>query len=33
MSMGMELVIDMSAINFNMTFVEFLKLRGNNLNS
>jgi hypothetical protein len=33
MSMGIELVIDMSAINFDMTFVDFLKLRGNNLNS
>jgi hypothetical protein len=32
-SMGIELVIDMSAINFDMTFVDFLKLRGNNLNS
>jgi hypothetical protein len=27
-SMGIELVIDMSAINFDMTFFEFLKLRG-----
>jgi hypothetical protein len=27
-SMGIELVIDMSAINFDMTFVDFLKLRG-----
>jgi hypothetical protein len=33
MSMGMELVIDMSAINFDIIFIEFLKLRGNNLNS
>jgi hypothetical protein len=33
MSMGIELVIDVSAINFDRTFVDFLKLRGNNLNS
>jgi hypothetical protein len=26
--MGIELVIDMSAINFDMNFVDFLKLRG-----
>jgi hypothetical protein len=32
-SIEIELVIDMSAINFDMTFVDFLKSRGNNLNS
>jgi hypothetical protein len=32
-SMGIELVINMSAINFDMTFIDFLKLRENNLNS
>jgi hypothetical protein len=32
-SMGIELVIDMSAINFDMIFVDFLKLRRNYLNS
>jgi hypothetical protein len=32
-SMEIELVIDMSAIDFDMTFVDFLKLRGNNMNS
>jgi hypothetical protein len=33
-SMGVELVIDMSAINLDMTFVDFLlKWRGNNSNS
>jgi hypothetical protein len=31
-SMGIELVIDISAINFDMNFVDSLKLRGNNLN-
>jgi hypothetical protein len=32
-SIEIELVIDMSAINFDMTFVDFLKSRGTNLNS
>jgi hypothetical protein len=32
-SMEIELVIDLSVTDFDMTFVDFLKLRGNNLNS